>query len=550
MMSACENDGDKIYLSSIEGSDLVATQSEIILSQDNATKVVLSLAWTKETLGISDSNMSAPNVLATYVQVSTSNDFSSNVVESVVSELSKAYTGSELNTIAKNMGMDTDIATPVYFRLRSTTGNNISSVYSNIIEVQLTSYYIDMSIGFVLDEDKLDTGVTLASPNLDGIYTGFIGATSWMHIFMLEGDGTIWGNEPQDGTAFYISSADNSWNFWFPEPQGCYYTIVNTVNKTWSALYLPTLTISGDINAEMNYDRPNNRWTYVYNATSAGEITIKLSTTGNQYNVATGDMTSTNAAMTFAQDGNKIVLADQAGDIKVNVTGTGEYTLVLDLSNPNEWTCQAVAGAQEPEEVNPYIYLPGVDDAPSGTNWNFDHFLRVYNEDKLAYAGVVNIHSLWGYSVNIEKDNWGDKYTYVEGDAYQGTITFKGGEDNIPAPADGLYFVDISLSGLTYKLTGIEDKIYLSGLNDVWDFSVALDATSTVGVYSGQITITKTSTHGFSVYLIANNWDIKMGGSEGNLYYPGNNITDDQPLAAGTYTVTVDLINQTYSITQ
>jgi hypothetical protein len=38
------------------------------------------------------------------------------------------------------------------------------------------------------------------------------------------------------------------------------------------------------------------------------------------------------------------------------------------------------------------------------------------------------------------------------------------------------------------------------------------------------------------------------GGSGGELYFGGNGITDDATLGAGTYTMTVDLINGSYTI--
>jgi len=551
LMTSCENDGDRLYLSAIDGSELVATESKIVLSQENAKQIVLSLAWTKETLSISNPGMSAPDVLTTYIQVSTVEDFSSNILESEETTLSKAYTGAELNTVAKNLEMDPDVSVPVYFRLRATTGNNVESVYSNIVSVDITSYLIDMSKGFILDGSKAETGGYLSSLESDGIYKGFIGATSWGKFFLLEGDGTIWGNEPQEGTEFTLSSQDNSWNCWFPEPGGCYYTIVNTQKKSWSALLLPTLKVSGDIEAEMNFDRPNLKWTYVFNATSAGTKTIKLSTTGKQYDYSTStdDAKAVDTPVAFAQDGSNIVIASQAGNITVNIPTAGEYTLVVDLNNPDAWTCEVVSGSLEPEEVIQYLYLPGVDDLATG-GWNFNNFLTIYNEDELTYAGVVNVNSEWGYSINIEKDNWSDKYTFASGDAYEGTFVFQGGDDNIPAPVAGLYLIEASLKNFTYKLTSVGNQIYASGLNDSWAFDVPLTATPVAGVYSGPITINSASEYGFTIYLIADNWNLKFGGSDGKLYYQGNNIKDDASLAAGTYTLTVDLVNQTYSITQ
>lgn len=549
-VTACEKDGDKIYLSSIEEGEFVATKSDVVLLQEMANQVVLSFAWTKSALAVSDSDMSAPDVLSTYIQASTQNDFSSNVVESIESGLSKAYTGAELNTVAKNIGLQTDVDTPVYFRLKSVTGNNMQPVYSSIVAVNITPYTIDMSVGFILDSKKEDTGFTLFSPESNGIYSGFMGASGWYNYYILEGDGTIWGNDPVSGTAFLLSSDAAAWNCWFPGVTGCYFVEFDTNKKTWSSLLLPTLTVSGDIEAEMAFDRPNVKWTTVFNASSASTLKVKLNTTGKQYDFATGteDDSAVDTSVAFAQNGTNIIMVSQAGDIEVTVPEAGEYTLVVDLSNPKAWTCSVTSGSDQPEEVKPYVYLPGVDDAISGS-WTFDNILSLYNEDELSYAGVVNVSSLWGYSINIEEDNWNDKYTMAEGDAYSGTLEF-GGENNLPAPDAGLYLIDASLKNLTYSLTSVGNQIYVVGLHDVWEFNVPLMATSTVGVYSGSITIESASPWGFTIHLADGDWDHKFGGSDGKLYYSGSNITDDASLSPGTYQMTVDLINQTYSITQ
>ena len=152
--------------------------------------------------------------------------------------------------------------------------------------------------------------------------------------------------------------------------------------------------------------------------------------------------------------------------------------------------------------------------------------------------------------IAIEDGNWGDVYKLGEGDANAGTLAF-GTENNIPAPDGGLYFFDVSLKALTYKLTALGSEIYVAGLNkledETWTFE-PLPAATTAGVFSGSITITQPSAWGFKIYLFDNNWDYVYGGNGGKLYYKGNGITDDATLAPGTYTLTVDLIHATYTI--
>jgi len=547
---ACEKDGDLIALSGLEQSELIVTETDLVLTQETSSENALSVVWSTSTLTVSDTSMSAPNVLKTILQVSKTEDFSGTVAESVETSLSHTYTGAELNTTAKNLGAEPGVATLVYFRLAASVGDNMTPVYSNVASVSITTYEIDMSVGFILNSDQEDTGFTLYSVDSNGEYTGFMGATAWYGFYMKEGDGTIWGNNGVTEVPFELSSSDNPderWNCWFPGVGGCFYVNFNTSNKSWSALSIPALTVSGDISGEMTFDRPNVKWTIPFTTTST-TLTVQLSGTGKLYDVSTGtdDAAAIDTPVVFAQSGDDLVMTEQAGDVTVTVPSAGEYTLTIDLSNPKNWTVSAAEGSEEPVEINQYVYLTGIDDAISGS-WTFDNFLTLYNEEELSYAGVVNVNSQWGYTINPEKDNWDDKYTSASGDAYSGTLVHNG-ETNIPAPDAGLYLIETSLKGLTYNLTSVGNQIYVSGLNDVWDFSTSLAATETVGTYSGQITINSASEWGFQIHL-DDSWNHYFGGSSGKLYYRSN-ITDDASLAAGTYTLTVNLTEGTYSITQ
>jgi len=558
LMTACENDGDKIYLSSIEGSGFVVTENNVKLSKETSSRIVLSLAWTKDAfLAVSDPSMSSTATVSYSIQISTNPDFNvrSEIYEESVTGFSKAYTCAELNIIAKNLDIEPENETPLYFRIKSVTGANMDGPYSEVATVNVTSYLIDMSVGTILDKDKAETGRILVSPELNGIYTGFMGAAGWSNYYLLEGDGTIWGNDGVSGTAFLMSSENDDkkrWNFWFPGITGCYFTEVNTIKKQWSALLLQSLTVSGDIQAEMNFDRPNVKWTAVFNATAASTMNIKLSAAGKLYDYTTGDndAAAKDAPFAFTQDGENIIRAEQAGDITVSVPKAGTYTLVVDLSNPQAWTCTAVSGSEEPEPVIQYLYLPGIDDGITNADWNFDHYLKLYDENELRYAGVINVNSKWGYSINTEKDNWTDRYNMDEGDAYAGKLRFKGEENNIPAPTAGVYLIETSMISFAYSLTAIGNQIYVSGLNDLWNFDIPLTATTTAGVYAGNITINSASKHGFTFQLKNGDWDRKFGGSGGKLYYRGENIKDDAGLTPGTYLMTVNIINETYSITQ
>ena len=59
-ITACEKEGDKIYLSSLEEGELVSSESEVALSMANSKQIVLSLAWNNSDLSVSDPQHAGP----------------------------------------------------------------------------------------------------------------------------------------------------------------------------------------------------------------------------------------------------------------------------------------------------------------------------------------------------------------------------------------------------------------------------------------------------------------------------------------------------------
>lgn len=181
-------------MSGFGSSDLIATTDNVVLSIANSKQVVLSLAWQNPALLSSDSTKTvADGVLKTYLQVSPTSDFSGTVNESTVTNLSKAYNGADLNNLAKGLGLNSGVSTPVYFRIKSTEGNNMDPAYSNVCEVDITPFTIYMNSLSVLNSAKTDTLGTIYSDTENGIYTGYMAATSWLNCWFAENDGTVWG---------------------------------------------------------------------------------------------------------------------------------------------------------------------------------------------------------------------------------------------------------------------------------------------------------------------------------------------------------------------
>ena len=547
---SCEKEGDFLTASALEGVTLDGGSDDIILSIETANELALTIHWTDNGhISLSNPNVLAPkNAVINTIQLSGDAEFST-VVEQRAEDgiFHHQFTHYELNALLSRLGMEGGVTYPLYIRVKSKIGDNVSPVYSDALTMNVTPYLIDMSIGYILDSSKEETGRSLYSATSNGIYEGFLGVTAWYNWYLREGEGTTWGNIGVDGSEFILSNeATTHWNFWFPGQSGSYYTVVNTALKEWSALWIPNLSVSGDVEGEMVFDRLANRWTYSFTHAAGGSVNVILSGTGKQNDrtTATDDAAAADTPVGFSGTADNIIFGSEATSITVPVSGTGEVSLILDLSNPKQWTLSVTEGSSEPVEIPPLVYISGIDDGLSGS-WTFDNYLRLYSEDDLGYGGAANVHSLWGYKFYDEVDNWSDAYGMAEGGTpFEGTLVF-GGENNIAAPDPGLYIIEMSKKWLTYKLTPVTSISY-TGLNDDWSLH-PMHATATPGVFTAEVTIASPSPWGFQI-IINEDWNLVFGGGEGKLVLHGSNITDDAALPAGTYTLTVDICKQTLAL--
>ena len=347
---SCDESGDKIYLDGFKASDLMASASDVKLSVDNSKDVVLSLAWQNPTLLSSDETKPAGSgVLKTYLQVSASENFTSEK-EYTVTDLSKAFTGADLNSLAKDLGTTPGQSAPLYFRIRSQMGNNLDAAYSNVCQVNVIPYIIHMDKMTIWNADKDKVLTYLYSPNEDGIYAGYMNASSWLNFWGKENDGTIWGNVGQDGHVYEMDNTESAWNFWFPGQTGIYYTVLDTKAKEFKPTYIKAMQLNGE---DMTYDAPNYAWVKVI-TTSADNTPISIVADGAEYNKSTGDKgTPIAKTMNYTLADGKMTAAAAAGS--VNIAKAGTYTITVKVGENSDLTYSIESGNQtapEPEASN------------------------------------------------------------------------------------------------------------------------------------------------------------------------------------------------------
>ena len=544
---SCNSDIDPVYVHPSDEISLDGASGDIILTPDNPQALAMTIYWSGNgKLTLSDTLLQAPvNAAEETIQFSKDESFSSTIDLSVEKGVrSRQFLCEELNSLLGRLDYNVDEKSPLYIRIKSVLAANLEAAYSSILEVMVQPYRIHLTLGTVLDKDWNETSMKLASPEENGIYQGFMGVNGWTNWWFREANNVVWGNLGESGKTFYASSADDHWNFWFPNPAGCYFTTLNTHEGWWSGIHIDNLTVAGEIAGEMTYNMKTNQWTLPINLSSAASVTITVKGKGSLYNKETTDMgPAIEQNVAFGGNCESLTFGESGSNITVTLPA-GETTLVLDLSNPLALKIGAGEAAPEPE-VEPRLYFSGV------VNWDgFDDYISLYDESTLSYGGAHWIHSEWGYRAYTQPD-WASAYKAADGATpLSGSLIFADSDGNIPAPEEGLYVMDFNMKALTYQLTKIE-KVTFTGLNDDWSEHEMVQLPDNPEVFTAEFVKEKETPWGVKV-LINGDWGLFFGGSDGNLKLGHSDATTgfdgDNALTVGeTYILRVNFGTQTYS---
>lgn len=386
LFASCDKDGDTVYLDGFGSSELIATADNVVLSVDNSKQEVLSLAWKNPTLLSSDANSPAPaGQLSTAMQVSNTEDFT-NCTETTVSNLSRAYTGTELNSIAVNLGLAVGSSAPLYFRIKSSVGDNMTPAYSNVCKVNVTPFKIDKTYLSVFNSGKTEVVAYLYSPTENGVYTGWMAATSWYNCWFMENDGTYWGNAPVDGHPFELSNSAEAWNCWFADGTGQWFVTVDTNNSEWSAVFVKNMMANGET---MKFDSSTGSYKYVITTTS-DNATVTLTADALAYDKNTGTDVSAAVSKTLKYAVTDGMMTEASAATPVTIEKAGTYTITVSVNEKAEQTLTITAGEEEPDE--PATPLPNE--------------LKVYNTELTEAIATLSKTSDGTYKGVISASQW------------------------------------------------------------------------------------------------------------------------------------------------
>ena len=543
---SCNKDGDLVTVGRGDALTLDGSNN-IVLDPSNATGLALTLHWNdNHQLSTNYVDVLVPDgTISNRLQISRTADFAScYTLEMNNGVYQKQFTNAELNGELTKLGYEPYAEQPMYVRVASTTGANIEPQYSNVLEMTVVPYKIDYTYAIAMSKDKATELGYLYSPTENGIYTGFLALGGWGNWWLMENDGTTWGNTPVDGSVFNITSSE-PWNLWSSGFNGCRYVTVNTKQKFWNEISIPSVTVSGDITGDMTFNKDKKQWTLVYTAESTSPVTLQFSSPNSKlYNTTTGDSEDQGISTPLYFTSTGISTSAPEG-ITLSAPQTGDCTVTIDLSGETPAYSIEAGAAEGPEELSPILYVLGNDN-----EYKYDQWIRLSDEDNKTYTGAVVIKNCeWGYYFSKELNDW----TAINQDPETADKKLKVSGDNIPAPDEGLYVVSASLGWMSYwyEMDGAAvTSVSYTGLNDDWG-TTEMNATETPGVYTATVNVTADTPWGVQI-LINGSWQYTFGTrADGTLTW--NSKDNGNPAGIdgnGTYTLTVDICHGTYTFSK
>jgi len=326
--NACSDDDNLIIASAQGGPELVtpASGTALVLSAANEQALATTLVW-------NDADYNAQTSINYDVQIALSGtDFANPIAGGSTTERFLSWTNQQLNDVAIAAGLSPFVAGDIDVRVISSIGTqDAQQQMSEVLTLNVTPYTTSLpKIAVPGNHQGWDppTAPRLAASEFGATdYEGYVWLeTEYKFVAPDEAGNFAWGNTDwgDDGSFSGILVAEGESNV--PATPGYYLLQVNTGDLTYSATqYSWGLIGSGtptgwDSDTNMVYDPASKTWT----------LTIDL--TAEEIKFRANDGWDWNYGDTGA-DGS----LENGGD-NIAVPAAGNYTVVLDLSNPRAYT--------------------------------------------------------------------------------------------------------------------------------------------------------------------------------------------------------------------
>lgn len=550
VFAACHKVKDLPYYANGNAVTLTASSDAIAPSPADSSSDVITLSWT-------DPNYASDSSKFKYIVEidSAGRNFSNKVTKQVTGDLSTTFTGKELNTILLNYGFSPGANNSLDIRVVSSYANNNEQYTSNVVTVTVAAYG-DAS---VLSASTTSATLDINTANDHAIdftwgssFNGYNGAVTYTLQYDSSGKNFDAPTEIAIGTATYTKGMTQS-----------------ELNETALNSGIPGGN-SGDVEYRIKATTEFGATAY----SNAVVVTIQsyfpllrfYLPGGYQSATGNGNDWDPSTAPEFIRDLRSDVFNDmyyiyiklpagaefkitQGRSWDVNYGGTGG-----DLSQNGANLSVANAGVYRitiNRKTMKYDIREGrmgfVGAAVTGVDWNPS---AVFPTSAMHFMSTDNFLGVYDFGGGgwkmIDNDQWNDGSFAVDETRSYGSnggsgSTLDVNSENMPDIVAGVSRViwdGTNPDNVKYELY---QGLRVVGAFQGWDPSTAPDMTyQGNGVWKTTITLPA----GEFKFVSANGWDFNYGGTGGVLSRNGGNLN----VSGGTYTITVDEYNQTYTI--
>jgi len=235
---ACEKDEDRMVARPGTAPTLTASQTNLVLTEENKDEQAIALTWTASDFGY-------PAAVQYSLQFGKPNDnFTTVETVNVTNNREKTLTVAELNNIASNLGLPGFTASPLEVRVRASISEKVTPVYSPVTTLTVTPYLAEPeypTLYLVGDATEFGWDNTKAVAMFRDVtdpfiftYTGNLKAGALKFLGYQGKWAPQWGSNGSGGTAFRATEADPDPGS-FTVPAAGYYTVrMNLRNNAFS----------------------------------------------------------------------------------------------------------------------------------------------------------------------------------------------------------------------------------------------------------------------------------------------------------------------------
>ena len=329
LLASCEKEETKAILGTGTPNQLTASATTLVLVQANASNPGVTFTWGKTEYGYS----AAVNYTLELSRGGTNFAIPSTTTMNMGNLLTKSFTVGEINAKMQDI-IPNGSAQQVQARIRADIGSNVAPVYSNVVDLTVTSYRDLVNYEFP-QALRLAGNFQGWSPStgpkiVDKFASGTTGTGYEGYIYMNDAapkfklvKGPDWSAGDFGGGVGTLTNGGS--DLAVTGGAGVYYIKANTVAMTWSFEKITTWGIIGSAtpndwgsSTPMVFNAADNTWTLTVNLTGGAGKELKFRA-NNDWAINFGDN---------APADNK---PDYGGD-NIKIANDGNYTITLDLS--------------------------------------------------------------------------------------------------------------------------------------------------------------------------------------------------------------------------